>query len=149
MNERRDIRPDAQAFDEVRFKVVPRYKESELSGDEWRISVHMECYRKGQLKHEERVAHDMESAAAFMGYKYAIASESGGQFYGGEDDFCDQESCAKKATWKARKKFDYERQSGRKSEEPSNAYRLFCDQHKVRGDCGLDDADSNYEFSKL
>ena len=24
-------------------------------------------------------------------------------------------------------------------------YRAFCDQHKMRGDCGLDDADANYE----
>lgn len=41
-----DLRPDAQAFDEVRIVTVPRYKQSGLSGDEWRISAAIRLYRK-------------------------------------------------------------------------------------------------------
>jgi hypothetical protein len=95
---RRDIRPDAQAFDEVRLVTIPRYKQSGISGDECRISVVAQYWRKGRKLHEESIAHDMKDAAAFLGYKYVVASESGAQFYGGEDDFCDQESCSNKAT---------------------------------------------------
>jgi hypothetical protein len=51
-SERRALRPDAQAFDEVRIVTVPRYKISGLSGDEWRISSHIEFYRKGRKVHE-------------------------------------------------------------------------------------------------
>ena len=42
----RDLKPDAQAFDAVRITTVPRYKTSGLSGDEWRISAHVELLRK-------------------------------------------------------------------------------------------------------
>ncbi len=50
MNERvnRALKPDAQAFDEVRIRTVPRWKESGLSGDEWRISATVEFWRKGK-----------------------------------------------------------------------------------------------------
>lgn len=41
-------RPDAQAFDEVRITTVPRWKESELSGDEWRISAKMEFLNRDE-----------------------------------------------------------------------------------------------------
>lgn len=142
----RDIRPDAQGFDEVRLVTVPRYKTSGLSGDEWRISVIAEYYRKGRLITSEFIAHKMETAVNFLGYKYVVASENHpGAYFGGEGDFCDQEGCSKIATWTAVKKFDWSR-DGHKSEKPSKSYRLFCDQHKIRGDCGLDDSDSNYEF---
>lgn len=145
MKNRRDLRPDAQPFDEVRLIVVPRYKTSGLSGDEWRISTAMQLYRKGQLKHEETISHNMTDAWAFLAWKATVAGENGAQYFAGEKDFCDQEGCSKKATTLAKKKFDWSR-DGVKSEIPSSAYRLFCDEHKTRGNCGLDDADNNYSF---
>ena len=45
----RALKPDAQAFDEVRIVTVPRYKRSDLSGDEWRISAEIQFYRNGVL----------------------------------------------------------------------------------------------------
>jgi hypothetical protein len=74
-NSIRDIRPNAQGFDEIRLITVPRYKQSGMSGDEWRISVKAQYFRKGELKFEENISHDMETACSFMGYKYQIACE--------------------------------------------------------------------------
>lgn len=44
------LRPDAQAFDEIRIVTVPRYKQSGLSGDEWRI--HAEAPSWSRRSHE-------------------------------------------------------------------------------------------------
>jgi hypothetical protein len=48
MTNDRAQKPDAQAFDEVRIKTVPRYKTSGLSGDEWRISATIQLMLSGQ-----------------------------------------------------------------------------------------------------
>lgn len=141
---RRALRPDAQPFDEIRLKVIPRYKTSGLSGDEWRISVNMELYRKGQLKHEEGIAHDMEGAMAFLSWKAIVAGENGAQYFAGEEDWCDQEGCAEKATVTYRLKSEFCK-GGHKTECDSPVIRMFCDKHKRRGDCGFEDADINYE----
>ena len=145
--ERRALRPDAQAFDKIVIETVPRYKMSELSGDEWRIHAETKFYRKGKLIHSEG-ASDVEHAAYLVGARHITACDNALGYFGGIDDFCDQEGCSSKAKVKAKKKFDWSR-DGHKSEERSDAYRLFCDEHKQRGDCGLDDADLNYEFLKL
>ena len=46
------IPPDRQAFDEIRIKTEPRYKQSGLSGDEWRISGKIEFMYKGEVVFE-------------------------------------------------------------------------------------------------
>gem|GEM_PF-6705725 len=46
MKDRYALRPDAQAFDEIRIVTVPRYKTSGLSGDEWRISAMIQFFAK-------------------------------------------------------------------------------------------------------
>jgi len=145
--DRRDLRPDAQSFDRIEIETVPRYKTSGMSGDEWRISATTKFYRKGKLIHEEYSSNVM-NAAYLVGARHMIACDNALGYFGGIDDLCDQEGCSSKATWKHKKKFDWCRE-GHKSQEPSNAYRLFCDDHERRGDCGLDDADSNYEKTKL
>lgn len=139
------LRPDAQGFDEVRLITVPRYKTSDMSGDEWRISIKAQYFRNGEMKFEELVSSDMQYACAFMGYKYTIACEGMHQYFAGEDDWCDQEGCSNKATVVYKQKFDYCR-DGHKSERESERFRKFCDNHKTRGDCGLNDADINYEL---
>lgn len=140
---RRDLRPDAQPFDEILIKTVPRYKESEMSGDEWRISALVQLKRKGLVVHE-KVYGNIEYAAAFLPGLLATEGSGGSGFYAGVGNFCDQEGCASQATVSYKKKFDFCR-SGHRSEQPSEAYRMFCEKHKSRGDCGLDDADVNYE----
>lgn len=148
---RRAIKPDAQAFDEVRFITVPRYKTSDMSGDEWRISITMQFYRKGNLVHEEAASGKMESAMSFAGFKYARACDDGHAFYAGEGDYCDQEGCANKATVTYRLKKEWCSRCGSDKEAigilgQEGTIRRFCEEHKRRGDCGLEDADINYEL---
>lgn len=141
----RDLRPDAQAFDEVRIITVPRFKESELSGDEWRISATIQLLRKGRIIYEQGFR-NVETACGFLYSVYLTAIDDGRAMFGGEDDFCDQEGCSELATITYRKKFNYCRE-GHRSELHNVTIRKFCDRHKHRGDCGLDDADDNYEIS--
>lgn len=136
-------RPDAQPFDEIRIVTVPRYKESELSGNEWRISAKIELVRKGRVVHEESFG-TVESAVRFLPFVHARAQDDGKGYFASEEDFCDQEGCSEKATVFYKKKMDY---CDRGDAHPilyGDKTRQFCDKHKQRGDCGRDDADSNY-----
>lgn len=151
-----DIRPDAQAFDEIRIITVPRYKTSYLSGDEWRISANVQLFRKGKLVHECGAYSNVESACKYLSMLYDKticekgANCSGG---GGVEQLCDQEGCNEKATVFYRKKENVcERCASKKEAKCLNlgkqdgiVVRKFCERHKRRGDGGLDDADKNYE----
>lgn len=149
----RAIRPDAQAFDEIRLVTNPRYKTSGLSGDEWRISVSIQFFRKGRMIHEDFCGHDMSKAVQFVAWKYTEACDNGKAFFAGEEDFCDQEGCNNKATVKYRLKKKYCAGWGCCGQEMSsqeiykNDYRMFCDRHKKRGDCSIEDCDANYEIA--
>lgn len=141
-NKRRAIKPDAQAFDTIIIKTIPRYKDSYLSGSEWRIHAEIEFYRKGRLI-KSTGASNIENACYLVGAKHMEACDNAEGFFAGEGNTCDQEGCSDLASYKMNKKFDFCRE-GHKSENPSEAYRLFCEKHKNRGDSGFDDADSNY-----
>jgi hypothetical protein len=139
---RRALKPNAQAFDEVRIKTVPRWKTSGLSGDEWRISARIEFLRNGIVVHD-RVVGNIEYACYLVGAEHITACDDGKGYFAGDGDFCDQEGCGGKATvtYKLKKTFCREGH-----EAPSDgAIRKFCNEHKKRGDCGLEDADRNYE----
>lgn len=140
----RALKPDAQAFDEIRIRTVPRYKTSGLSGDEWRISAVTEFYRKGIKVHEVGRG-NVEYACRLLDHDYIEACETGRAFFAGEKEFCDQEGCAEKATVTYRLKARYCRE-GHKTEPHCIEIRRFCEAHKKRGDCGLDDCDDNYEL---
>ena len=140
---RHDTKPDAQAFDRVEIVTVPRYKTSGLSGDEWRISGSIRFYRKGRLVHEVGTR-NVASACHHIGWHHDSAIDNGKGYFAGEPVACDQEGCAEPPTVWYRKIADYERSSGVRSELTQPTYRQFCDRHKTRGDCGLDDADDNY-----
>jgi hypothetical protein len=143
---RRDQKPDAQGFDEIRLVTIPRYKESELSGDEWRISIKAEFYRKGKLIHEIGCGSNMNHATALLYWHYCRALDDGKGYFVGEDDICDQEGCSDPATVTYQKKKRWCSQCGESQEiEDAIVIRKFCGRHKERGDCGLDDADDNYE----
>lgn len=138
------LRPDAQAFDEIRIVTEPRYKTSELSGDQWRISAHVVFYRKGIERHR-KVYRDVKAAAGFLYAALHEAIDDGKAYFGArEGDRCDQEGCAAPATVWYRLKHRY-CSDGHKEPAEERDVRQFCDDHKKRGDCGLDDADDNYE----
>lgn len=137
------LRPDSQGFDEVRIVTVPRYKESELSGDEWRISASIQFWRKGKMVCEGGGCRDIEAAVTMLGGEYLRALDNANGYYAGDGIHCDQEGCADAATVRYQLKANYCR-AGHKSEPSSPEFRHFCERHKTRGDCGLDDADANY-----
>lgn len=141
----RAIKPDAQGFDELRIVTRPRYKESELSGDEWRISASIQLFRKGRLIHEEVGGRNVEVAAGLAYYAHTKAADEGLGYYAGEANLCDQEGCSQPATVAYRLKRGFTRDGSERELAKPGEFRCFCDRHKVRGDCGLEDADDNYE----
>ena len=141
------LRPDAQAFDEIRIVTVPRYKTSGLSGDEWRISANIKLYRKGKMVREETFK-DVETCAKFLPFVIAKAQAEGQAYYAGEYELCDQEGCKELATvyLKLKKTFCCGWGGcGIEKKQYGESYRKFCKAHSKRGDCGLEDADTNYE----
>ena len=138
------LRPDAQAFDEMHVTTVPRYKESGLSGDEWRVSTQVDCIRKGMVIWSQRF-NSVETACKYIASMYDEVVGKGLAHFGGDGILCDQEGCSDLATSFYRKRKDFDRNSGAVTQDPSGDVRCFCAKHKTRGDCGLDDADDNYE----
>jgi hypothetical protein len=138
---------DFHAFDRITFHIVPRYKESGLSGDEWRQHVEVEFHFKGEVVHSERFR-DMETALMMTPAAWINAQEPmPGRVIALEQERCDQPSCTATATVRYRLKEEFSR-SGEKldaSDIHFRKYRQFCDRHKTRGDCGREDSDLNYE----
>ena len=146
--ERNTQKPDAQAFDEIRITTVPRYKTSGLSGDEWRISGKIQLMRKGKVVHEDRMA-NVENCAYALGLVLMRAKDEGKAFFGGgENGTCDQEGCSEQASVFYRMKKKYCNGFGHEPIELNDevVVRQFCERHSKRGDCGLEDADQNYEL---
>ncbi len=143
----RALRPDAQAFDEVRILTVPRYKTSGMSGDEWRISASIQFLHKGRIVHEASVR-NVETACGFLMAEYYHALDEGKGYFAGEEDLCDQEGCREKATVTYRIKKEFSRDNPHEWNRELNEVRIrmFCARHSRRGDCAFDDADENYEI---
>ncbi len=145
----RALKPDAQAFDEVKITTVPRYKTSGLSGDEWRISTKIQLLRKGRVIVEQSFG-KMEHAIGFLPHMWFTAQDEGKAMFAGEENFCDQEGCSEQATVCYRLKKHWCNESY--THEPieykleDSPIRMFCERHSKRGDCAFEDADSNYEI---
>lgn len=142
----RSLRPDHQMYDEVVIKTVPRYKESELSGDEWRISATIEYKCKGRTMHEASYR-DVETALDFVKSEFWKGADNGRVDIPYEQEFCDQEGCSKKWRHLYRMENNYCR-SGHPSPATHYPFRAFCEMHMERGDCGLEDSDRNYTMVK-
>lgn len=140
--------PDFETYDRIEIYVVPRYKTSGMSGDEWRQHVQVDLYFKG-VKTLEFGCRDMSAMAMLLGARMieagdhgisekVIELESGG--------ICDQPSCKEPSIGRLLIKQEFER--GRKQhpeEKYGSSYRQFCGKHIRRGNCDLEDCDSNYE----
>ena len=144
-NLRRALKPDAQAFDEIRIRTIPRFKDSELSGSEWRISAETQFMRNGEVVHETH-ARDVETAIRLLDYHFLEACDHGKGFFAGDGDICDQEGCAKVSTVTLEQISEGCGKCGTvRAPEYSRPYRKFCDMHKHRGDSDLDDMDDSYK----
>jgi len=149
---------DFEYVDRVELEVVPRWKSSHLSGDEWRVSSVVRLYCKGMLLYQ-RPYHRMEDAASHLPWLVKTVGEMGvhdeemerhlshiaDRLSSGE--ICMQPGCANPSTvvYELQKEFSRE---GFEFQSPpdwgQHLLRAFCDDHATRGDCGLEDADANY-----
>jgi len=149
---------DDEWIDEVRIVTAPRWKESELSGDEWRFSSRIELYRKGVLLARSGSGR-MRHAVAML--PSLLAGWGGGTHIGGafeeEPDrgqefwnaFCFNPGCAEPATLEFRREHHYCTEGEAHDRDWRVEHIRFCERHKRRGDCGLNDADRNYTVVAL
>jgi len=141
---------DFEFVDEVLVKTVPRYKMSELSGDEWRVSGLLQFYCKGMLVYEDgfRNVATAITAAPWMLKTFgeqrdrSLLDAAIDKVLG---DLCFQPGCAEPAEYVYQIKTEYSREGFTPREETKLVLlRAFCERHSTRGDCGLEDADANY-----
>lgn len=145
----RALKPDAQAFDEVRIVTVPRFKTSGLSGNEWRISARIDFYRNGVKVHEAEPYRNVETALDFAKAEWHRAIDNGNGLFAGDSDFCDQEGCSDKRTETfVLGKLVCKSCSSEKEALLGQEYRKFCQIHAERGDSDLEDNDKNYTKEK-
>ena len=139
-------RPDSQKYDKIDIYTVPRWKESEMSGDEYRISANADLYYKGHLIKRMSFS-DVDGAKRYLDGAEVYWRESGESFDRVDDSYlCDQESCASIADIKYKRLDAWTSHGDKETLYDFNLYRVFCNKHKTRGDCALDDADRNYEL---
>lgn len=138
--------PEDERYDEINIRVVERWKESELSGDEWRFSYVAEFKRKGEVV-VRLSASRLSWLLQGLQWKLLTAGEEGNvdvEAFNRTKDKCDQPGCSELATIFYERINHYSKE-GDKIEKHSKTYRQFCEEHSYRGDCALDDADHNYK----
>lgn len=141
---------DDEWVDEISITTVERWKESELSGDEWRFTAVVEIKRKGTVI-RRRGYHSIATALKYLGSIVGHApadydhDEPGWDGRLGEE-LCAQPGCSEIATVELRMLKQFCR-DGHPTMRPFPEYdyrRHFCQRHSRRGDCALEDADRNY-----
>lgn len=144
---------DHETFDRIALIVVPRYKTSEMSGDEWRHGVEVVFYFKGEEVHRSYYSR-MEYAVGFLAAEFhkaqepipekVIELERSGR--------CDNVGCANSARYRFYpKRLTSPNGEWLDMQEKANMvyFRQFCEEHYVRGDCSREDADENYEKRRM
>lgn len=135
---------DEMPVDQMTAEIEPRYKTSELSGDEWRFKVVVKMLYKGKLV-KSFTCGTMQDASNRMSEFYRSATDwASYKKPEGTEELCQSPGCHNKAevVYRLKKTFC---DCGKESEPYSNLQRRFCRSHSTRGDCGLEDADRNYE----
>jgi hypothetical protein len=136
-----------EAFDRIELDVVPRYKTSGLSGDEWRTYVAVRFSFKGVVVHEWQTR-DMQTAILLLGYEWTRQQEPiPTEVIEREKGRCDQPGCANEAPRRFLLKSLFSDHGDRldPADQSLRYFRQFCDEHAQRGDCGREDSDANYE----
>lgn len=150
MNEMQHVNhPEDERYDAIAIFVVERWKESELSGDEWRFSWVAQFRRKGETVVTVS-ANKLHWLLMGLEWRAMIAGEEDKvdrEAWGRTKDKCDQPGCPEIATlfYKRLKRYTAQGEElAPSSYHDGNEYRQFCERHRHRGDCDLDDADHNY-----
>lgn len=140
--------PDDHRYDHIDIQPVERWKESELSGDEWRFSYMVNAYRKGNLL-SSKVAGSFDAALALIPQMGHAGNLAEGEFfpeaYEMTRPLCDQPGCESYAVKFYLRMTRYTKQGEKLADGHGTEYRQFCERHSTRGDCALDDADHNYQ----
>jgi hypothetical protein len=138
--------PTFEAFDEIRIRIVPRFKTSGLSGDEWRHHAQTDFLFKGKVVGSAGWR-NIETAVMALGQDLLRAGDSGipDEVIALEKTKCDQPSCQNDAVGR----FEIKHAFGDRGEDivQSDYYRYFrqfCRVHIERGDCSREDSDDNY-----
>jgi hypothetical protein len=159
-------------FDEIRITTVPRYKCSNASGNEWRTSYSITFMKKGEpilqdsidgmecLRTESYVYDSNEIPRVDVVYINDLFNKKCDigtllELSIGKGDLCDQVGCSDTSTVIYKLKYRYI-DDGNYSLKKIDPYiedkrpliRKFCDRHSIRGDCGFEDSDDNYEIIK-
>ena len=135
---------DDDWIDEINMVTVPRYKESHLSGDEWRISCIVELKRKGTVLFSKGFR-NTKYAAAWIPWGVASANEEEEWVeFPDNETYCAQPGCSAQAIlfYAIKKLFDWH---GEECRHQTPSWRGFCSAHLVRGDSDMEDSDDNYE----
>lgn len=140
---------DDEICDEIRLKVIPRFKTSGMSGDEWRTSVRIQLFHKG-LCYAERSVSNMRSALLMLGEFFVRSHEPIPlEVIRHEETKCDQPGCDQDAVNHYRKKVEHHGNSGHTSEPKYHeVWCKFCARHSERGDSDLEDNDANLTLMK-
>lgn len=144
---------DQETFDRIVIEKSPRWKESHLSGDEWRFSGHVVFYVKDVEVHRQSFS-DIQSAVAWLPSLLAGGLSDKDEVWKAREAAlagrCDNPGCANPAEFIHHLKVRFiGNEAIKRPVHPGGEHRLFCARHKHRGDCGLDDADSNYVVEPL
>lgn len=137
-----------EGIDQITIECVERWKESELSGDEWRFSYVVRGYFKGALVLEYSRSR-LQEAVSHMAFEIDRMRDDGAakEWQSKRESCCDQPGCSREPTvWLRLKEEFSDRGEGPIPHcEGIEHYRKFCERHKRRGDCGREDSDDNYE----
>ena len=140
--------PEFQTIDRIEITLVPRWKTSGMSGDEWRQSWSVQGYFKGIPVFNFACGRKIEYPLAMLPGKFLEWGDNGiaDEILKAEKDLCDQPSC--KNPWTVAgvlKRLTSDNGSYLDpSDSPFRYFRRFCDDHATRGDCSREDCDDNY-----
>ena len=147
--------PDYEFFDDIRLTTSSRYKDSDMTGSEWRAGILIEFLFKGEVM-ATCGARDMQAAAAILAYRLL---DNGGlemkvdvrKHMALERTCCDQPGCKKPWTVIAWLRRRYTNDAALITiTPPERFFRHFCDEHEDRGeDAGYEDANNNYDKAKV
>ncbi|HPT61493.1 MAG TPA: hypothetical protein PLN81_07870 [Bacillota bacterium] len=147
----------AERFDRVDVRTVERWKESELSGDEWRYSYVATLYQHGYAAAEVfgQSVKDvlLQAAATFELINTADDCDYYG-YYGDLEKVCCQPGCENQWVYLKHPVEAFDKDGFQLCRNYSDGtapgswldVRGFCEKHHRRGGAGLDDADINYKL---
>ena len=142
------ILTDDEGVDQIVIDMVPRFKTSGLSGDEWRVSARVRFFRNGEVVHEDHRTKLNYAVTLLPGMLLALPEQVDVPLFRPDPEVCFQPGCSEPAISTYLLKKDYCVGGGNCGQETKMhwpEYRRFCERHLRRGDCSLDDADENYE----